>query len=272
MDYEDILWQQDGARVTITMNRPERLNALRGQTIIEMVDAFERAADDETVGVIVLTGAGDRAFCAGGDVQDPSNGMAQKRRGHHLVDRLGAAMRNNGKPIIAKVKGYCIGAGNELNMICDLTIAAESSRFGQAGPKIGTAPLWWGCQYMPMVIGEKKAREVLFLVRQYSAQEALGMGLVNKVVPDDRLDAEVDEWCNDILSRSPQGLRLAKIALNASSDMLYPSMQHGYELMALNHVYGVEPREGIASFQEKRSADWRPFRGGEGPEPAPRGS
>lgn len=268
-DYQDVLWTKDGARVTITMNRPERLNAFRGQTIVELVDAFERAADDESVGVIVLTGAGDRAFCVGGDVQDPSSSMAQKRWGHHMAERLASAMRNNGKPIIARVKGYCIGGGNELNMVCDLTIAAESARFGQAGPKIGTAPLWWGCQYAPLVIGEKRARELLFLVRQYDAHQALQMGLCNAVVPDDQLDAEVDQWCDEILAKSPQGLRLAKIGLNASSDLLYSSVQHGYELMALNHVHGDEVQEGIGAFQAKRSPDWRRFRGGEGPEPAP---
>ena len=265
--YEDIIFETGGGRATITINRPERLNAFRGQTIVELVDAFERCADDESVGVIVLTGAGDRAFCVGGDVQDPSRTAAEKRRGHHLADRLASAMRNNGKPIICRVRGYCIGGGNELNMVCDLTISGESGRFGQAGPKIGTAPLWWGCQYIPMVVGEKKAREILFLTRQYSAQEALEMGLVNRVVPDDALDSEVDAWCDEILRRSPQGLRLAKIALNAASDVLYSSVQHGYELMTLNHVFGDEPREGIASFQQKRPADWRPFRGGQGPEP-----
>lgn len=269
--YQDILVDRSGGRMTITMNRPERLNAFRGQTIVELTEAFEQAADDESVGVIVLTGAGDKAFCVGGDVQDPSSGMAQKRRGHHLADRLAAAMRNNGKPIIAAVRGYCIGGGNELNMICDLTVAGESARFGQAGPKIGMAPLWWGCQYMPHVLGEKKARELIFLVRQYDAHTAMGMGLCNTVVPDDRLEAEVDAWCDEILAKSPQGLRLAKIALNASSDLLYSSVQHGYELMALNHVHGDEPATGIAAFQAKQTPDWRPFRGGEGPEPPTRG-
>ncbi|MFN8109165.1 MAG: enoyl-CoA hydratase-related protein [Thermoleophilia bacterium] len=267
-DYEDILFRRDGARVTITINRPDRLNAFRGRTILDLIDAFEYCADDEGVGVIVLTGAGDRAFCVGGDVQDPTDSMARKRAGHHLADRLAAAMRNNGKPIIARVKGYCIGGGNELNMVCDLTVSGESGRFGQAGPKIGMAPLWWGCQYIPMVTGEKKAREVLFLVRQYTAHQALEMGLVNTVVPDDELDAEVDRWCEEILRMSPQGLRLAKIALNAASDSLHSSVQHGYELMALNHIHGPEPKEGIAAFQNRRMPDWRPFRDGAGIDPA----
>jgi dihydroxynaphthoic acid synthetase len=267
VQFEDLLYEVAGGRATITINRPDRLNAFRVQTVEELATAFEAAADDETVGVIVLTGAGERAFCVGGDVQDPTRTAAEKRHLHHLHDRLALGIRNNGKPVIARVRGYCIGGGNELNVMCDLTISGESGRFGQAGPKIGSAPLWWGCQLMPAIVGEKKAREILYLTRQYSAQEALAMGLINAVVPDDELDAEVDAWCTQILQRSPVGLRLAKIAMNASTDLLWGAVQHGVELVALNHVYGDEPKEGIASFQEKRKPDWRKFRGGEGPDP-----
>jgi dihydroxynaphthoic acid synthetase len=265
--FEDILYEVGAGRATITINRPERLNAFRSQTIAELAEAFEAAADDEAVGVIVFTGAGERAFCVGGDVREPTRTAAEKRHLHHLHDRLGLAIRNNGKPIIVKVRGYCIGGGNELNVICDLTLSGASGKFGQAGPKIGSAPLWWGCQLLPQVVGEKKAREILYLTRQYSAEEALAMGLVNAVVPDEELDAEVDRWCDQILRRSPQGLRLAKIAMNTATDALYSGVQHGLELVALNHVYGPEPKEGIASFQEKRPADWRKFREGQGPEP-----
>jgi naphthoate synthase/2-ketocyclohexanecarboxyl-CoA hydrolase len=267
LSYEDILYEVDRGRATITINRPDRLNAFRSQTIRELSEAFEAAADDESVGVIVFTGAGERAFCVGGDVRDPTRTAAQKRALHHLHDRLACAIRNNGKPVLVRVRGYCIGGGNELNVLCDITISGESGRFGQAGPRIGSAPLWWGCQLMPLVVGEKKAREILYLTRQYSAEEALAMGLVNTVVPDAELDAEVDRWCEEILKRSPQGLRLAKIAMNASSDQLYGAVQHGVELVAINHVWGPEPQEGIASFQEKRPADWRKFRDGQGPEP-----
>ena len=265
--FEDILYEVADARATITINRPDRLNAFRSQTIRELAEAFEAAADDERVGVIVFTGAGERAFCVGGDVREPTRTATEKRALHHLHDRLGLAIRNNGKPIIVRVRGYCIGGGNELNVLCDLTVTGTSGRFGQAGPKIGSAPLWWGCQLLPAVVGEKKAREILYLTRQYSAEEALAMGLVNAVVPDEELDAEVDRWCAEILKRSPQGLRLAKIALNAQTDQLYSAVQHGLELVALNHVWGPEPKEGIASFQEKRPADWRKFRDGQGPEP-----
>ena len=265
--FEDILYEVADARATITINRPDRLNAFRSQTIRELAEAFEAAADDEAVGVIVFTGAGERAFCVGGDVREPTRTMAEKRVAHIDAPRLATAMRDNGKPILCRVRGYCIGGGNELNMISDLTVSGASGRFGQAGPRIGNAPLWWGCQLLPAVVGEKKAREILYLTRQYSAEEALAMGLVNAVVPDEELDAEVDRWCAEILRRSPQGLRLAKIALNARTDALYSSTNHGMELMALNHVHGPEPAEGIASFQEKRPADWRKFREGQGPEP-----
>ena len=267
VSYEDVLYEVADGRATITINRPERLNAFRVQTIRELADAFEAAADDASVGVIVFTGAGERAFCVGGDVREPTRTAAEKRGLHHLHDRLAVAIRNNGKPIIVRVRGYCIGGGNELNVLCDLTISGTSGRFGQAGPKIGSAPLWWGCQLMPAIVGEKKAREILYLTRQYTAEEALAMGLVNAVVPDEELDAEVDRWCTEILRRSPQGLRLAKLALNAATDQLYSAVQHGVELVAINHVYGPEPQEGIASFQEKRPADWRKFREGQGPEP-----
>lgn len=267
-EFEDILYEVEGGRATITINRPERLNAFRGQTILELCEAFERAGDDEAVGVIVFTGAGDRAFCVGGDVMEPTRTMQEKRQGHLLGPRLAGAMRGNGTPIICRVRGWCIGGGNELNIISDLTISDTTGRFGQAGPKIGSAPLWWGCQLMPAIVGEKKAREILFLTRHYSAEEALAMGLINRVVDPAVLDAEVDAWCDDILRRSPQGLRMAKIAMNTATDALYSSVNHGMELMALNHVYGPEPGEGIRSFQEKRPADWRRFRDGEGPEPA----
>jgi naphthoate synthase/2-ketocyclohexanecarboxyl-CoA hydrolase len=265
--YQDILYEVAGGRATITINRPERLNAFRGRTILELCEAFEAAADDEAVGVIVFTGAGDRAFCVGGDVREPTRTMAEKRVADIDAPRLATAMRDNGKPIVCRVRGYCIGGGNELNMISDLTISGASGRFGQAGPRIGNAPLWWGSQLIPALVGEKKAREVLFLTRQYSAGEALRMGLINAVVEPADLDAEVDRWCTEILRRSPQGLRLAKIALTTATGALYSSTNHGMELMALNHVYGPEPQEGIRSFQEKRPADWRPFREGQGPEP-----
>ena len=245
MEYEDILFEVGGGRATITINRPERLNAFRGRTILELCDAFERAGDDEAVGVIIFTGAGERAFCVGGDVMEPTRTMQEKREGHILGPRLASAMRNNGTPIICRVRGWCIGGGNELNIMSDLTITDTTGRFGQAGPKIGSAPLWWGCELMPAVVGEKKAREILFLVRHYDAHEARAMGLVNQVVDPGELDAAVDEWCDEILRKSPQGLRMAKMSMNTRTDALYGSVNAGMELMAINHVYGPEPQGGI---------------------------
>ena len=174
--------------------------------------------------MIVFTGAGERAFCVGGDVREPTRTMAEKRAAHIDAPRLATPCATTASRSSAACAGYCIGGGNELNMISDLTISGTSGRFGQAGPRIGNA-LWWGSQLIPAVAGEKRGREVLFITRQYDAEEALRMGLVNAVVPDEELDAEVERWCAEILRRSPQGLRLAKMALNARTDALYSSDQ-----------------------------------------------
>jgi naphthoate synthase/2-ketocyclohexanecarboxyl-CoA hydrolase len=200
-------------------------------------------------------------------VREPTRTTGEKRALARVHDRLAIAMRNNGKPIVLRVRGYCIGGGNEINLLCDLTISGTSGRFGQAGPRIGSAPTWWGCQLLPLTVGEKKAREILYLTRQYSAEEALAMGLVNRVVPDEELDVEVDRWCTEILRRSPQGLRLAKLGLNASGDRMYSSVEQSLELLVLNQI-APEIQEGIAAFREKRPPDWRRFRAGAGPPPA----
>ena len=267
MQFDDLLYEVSDGRATITINRPKKLNAFRTETVEELATAFEAAADDESVGVVLFQGAGEKAFCVGGDIGSPTTTGAQKRHLMRTHQRLGVAMRENGMPIICRVQGWCVGGGHELHMLSDLTIASESARFGMAEAEIGAAALWWGCQYLPALVGEKKAREMLFLGRKYSAREALDMGLVNTVVADDQLDAECDKWCEDILKLSPQGLRAAKIGLNTITDQLYSSNSYGAEIETLNHLYGPEPKEGIASFQEKRHADWRKFREGAGPEP-----
>ena len=268
MEYEDILFEVADGRATLTINRPERLNAFRGQTMMELIDAFERCADDESVGVIVLTGAGDRAFCVGGDVREPTATEHEKREQVGLYLRLGEAMRTCGVPILLRVRGWCIGAGHEINVIADLTISGESGMFGQAGTRLGWAPVWWTAQALARSVGEKRAREVVFLSRRYPAREALRMGLVNAVVADEDLDAEVDRWCEAILRRSPQGIRMAKLALNAGSDAARGSILPSIEMNVLNHVHGPDPAEGIAAFQEGRPPDWRPMRAAQGPEPA----
>ncbi len=170
-------------------------------------------------------------------------------------------------PVVLRVRGYCIGAGHEINVIADLTISGASGVFGQAGTRLGWAPTWWVAQMLARTVGEKRAREIVYLSRRYSAEEALAMGLVNVVVPDERLDDEVDRWCRAILRDSPEGLRLAKIGLNAGSDSARGSILPSIEANVLNHLHGPDPAEGISAFQEGRPADWRPQRSGQGPLP-----
>ncbi len=255
-EFEDVLYEVADGRATITINRPDRLNAFRRQTVRELAEAFEAAADDEAVGVIVFTGAGERAFCVGGDVRDPTRTAAEKRNLHHLHDRLGLAIRNNGKPIIVKVRGYCIGGGNELNVLCDLTISGASGKFGQAGPKIGSAPLWWGCQLLPLTVGEKKAREILYLTRQYSAEEALAMGLVNAVVPDEELDAEVDAIVAQLAAGPTASFGAVKRLLSSSATSTFAD-QLGAEATSIAALAGAPTgQEGIAAFLAKRKPEF----------------
>jgi dihydroxynaphthoic acid synthetase len=260
MSYEDILYTVKDGVATITINRPEKRNAFRGETLEELTDAFRSAEDDRTVGVIVLTGAGDKAFCAGGDIkwEEDSDMMGAHQLARRSVT-LSMVMRGCGKPVIARVRGFAIGGGNELNLLCDLTIASEDSTFGQAGPKMGSVPIWWGTQLLPRVIGEKRAREVVMLCNRYTAQEAFEMGWINKVVPVDELDAAVDEWCQRLLELSPQALRVAKLSLNFESDQLWPSVLHGYQMISF--IHGTEEfHEGTQAFLEKRKADFARFR------------
>ncbi len=265
--YEDITLEIGGGRATIMINRPKRLNALRTTTLCELCDALAKISDDPAIGVLVLTGAGERAFCVGGDVREPTRSEREKREQVGLYLRLGELLRGCGIPVILRVRGYCIGAGHEMNVIADLTISGTSGVFGQAGTRLGWAPAWWAAQMLGRTVGEKRAREIVYLSRRYSAEEALEMGLVNVVVPDLRLDEEVDRWCKEILSNSPEGLRLAKTGLNAASDTARGSILPSIEANVLNHLHGPDPAEGIRAFQEGRPADWRPMRRGQGPVP-----
>lgn len=260
LELQDVIYEAKDGVSRITINRPDKLNAFRNQTVLDLVSAFEEAQRDHTVGVVVLTGAGGRAFCVGGDVETLGN-LDQKsgRELHQNLMRLAALMRNLGKPVIAAVNGYCMGGGNELNVFCDLTIATEKSRFAQVGPRVGSVPMWGATQLLPRIMGEKRAREMIFLCREYTAQEAYEMGLVNKVVPEEEFEAEVDRWCQALLDKSPQSIRLAKASLNFESDLLYPSLIHGGEL--LGFIWGSdETLEGTRAFLEKRKADFRQFR------------
>ncbi len=255
-DFEDILYEKDGRIARITINRPEVRNALRSKTREELAIAVEDAWLDDEIGVMVMTGAGDRAFSAGGDLSwivDPKKKVDNYYMKVHY--RLANAMRNCGKPIIARVNGYCIGGGNELNMLCDLTIASEDSVFGQAGPLVGSAPVWYGMQLLQESVGYKKAREIVFLCNRYTAEEAERLGWVNKVVPKNKLDEEVDAWCKRMLEMSPQSLRIAKFQLNFASDILSPQITQGLEL-ARFFLKSPEMVEGATAFLEKRKPDF----------------
>ena len=258
--YTDVLYEVDQGVATITINRPQRLNALSPHSLDEMADAIERATADRAVGVIVITGAGTKAFCAGGDLGEVAGNNDEgdtSDMGKREVLRWVNSFRQATKPVIAKVRGYCIGLGNELNLLCDLTIAGTSAQFGQAGPRVGSVPMVGGTQLLPLVCGFKRAKEVLFLCRRYSGQAAVEIGLANVVVDDEQLDAEVERWVDELLEKSPQSLRLGKLSLSYLFDMQWPSLQHGIELTGWM-VRSSEMQEGAAAFMDKRKPNFRP--------------
>lgn len=260
MKFEDIIYEVKEGIAKITINRPEKHNIFRSKTLDEMIAAFEMVENDKTVGVVILTGAGERAFCAGGDMSEM--GKLNPTIGREFLGKclkLSETMRGISKPIIAAVNGYCLGGGNELNLFCDLTIASEKAIFGQTGPSVGSAPIWGGTQILPRVVGEKKAREMAFLCQRYSATEAEKMGLCNKVVPPEKLMKEAESWAKRILEMSPQSIKLTRTSFNFAIDALYPSFTHGRELLAL--AYGSdELTEGMDAFLEKRKPDFKKFR------------
>jgi naphthoate synthase len=229
MDFEDLIYTKAEGIARIVINRPRVYNAFRTKTIKEMCLALEDAELDPEMRVVVLRGAGDKAFCTGGDAQE-STGVGYDRemdywhmRNHHLLRALS-------KPVIAAVNGWAVGGGHILHIICDLSIAADTAKFGQAGPRVGSFDAGFGAAYLARVVGEKKAREMWFLCRTYTAQEALEMGLVNKVVPLAELDAEVIKWCREIMELSPTAIKFLKAAFNADTD----------------HVFGSEAMSGVA--------------------------
>lgn len=260
MKLTDVLYEAQDGVARITINRPEKYNAFREETLDDLIAAFSEAEADRTVGVIVLTGAGDKAFCSGGDIawedgSDPSGAARMNRR----TSMLSLIMRGCGKPVIARVNGHAVGGGNELQMLCDLTIASDDSKFGQAGPKMGSVPVWWGTQLLPRVVGERRAREIVMLCEPIPAPRAVEIGLINKCVPAGELDAAVDDWCTRLLSLSPQALRVAKLSLNFESDQLWASVQHGQQM--INFIHGTEEfHEGTRAFLEKRAPDFNRFR------------
>ena len=258
MEYQDILYNEADGVATITIDRPEKMNAFRGQTCEELIHAFNRAGWNKDIGVIVLTGAGDRAFCTGGD-QSAHEGPYDGRGTIGLpVEELQSVIRDVPKPVIARVQGYAIGGGNVLAVICDLTIAADTAQFGQVGPKVGSVDPGFGTAYLAQVVGEKKAREIWYLCRRYMGEQAVEMGLANTVVPADELDAEVDRWCAEILERSPTAIAIAKRSFNAATENLRGISSMGMQALALYYDTD-ESREGVNAFMEKRKPEFRKF-------------
>lgn len=259
MDYQDIRYEVRDHVATLTIDRPRVMNAFRARTCEELIHALHRAGWDREVGAIVLTGAGDRAFCTGGDQSSHAEdgGYAGGRGTIGMpVEEVHTVMRDVPKPVVAKVRGYAIGGGNVLATVCDLTLAAESAVFGQVGPKMGSVDPGFGTAYLARVVGEKKAREMWFLCRRYSAHEAREMGLVNEVFPDDQLDAGVDAWCRELVARSPTAIALAKRSMNADSESIRGLASLGFQGVAL--YYGTdESKEGGAALREKRAPDFR---------------
>ncbi|WP_434120602.1 1,4-dihydroxy-2-naphthoyl-CoA synthase [Salinicoccus roseus] len=259
-EYREIKYEFYNGIAKVTINRPEVRNAFTPLTVTEMIDAFTRARDDQNVGVIVLAGEGDMAFCSGGD---------QKVRGHggyvgeDEVPRLNVLdlqrlIRVIPKPVVAMVSGYAIGGGHVLHVVCDLTIAADNARFGQTGPKVGSFDAGYGAGYLARIVGHKKAREIWYLCRQYNADEALEMGLVNTVVPLEELEDETVQWCEEMMQHSPTALRMLKAGMNADTDGLAGLQQMAGDATLLYYTTD-EAKEGREAFKEKRKPDFGQF-------------
>lgn len=259
-EYSDILFEQHGRVARITINRPEVYNAFRPQTVMEMLDAVAYTREAQNVGVLLLTGAGDKAFCSGGDQRVKGQGGYVDANGVPRLNVLDLhkAIRSLPKPVIALVNGYSIGGGNVLQVVCDLTIASDNARFGQVGPKVGSFDGGFGSSYLARCVGQKKAREIWFLCRQYTAAEALEMGMVNKVVPLERLEDEAMEWCDDILKRSPMAIRMIKRALNAELDGQHGLMELAGDATLMFYMM-AEAQEGKNAFLEKRDPNFDDF-------------
>ncbi len=258
--YTDIIYQRAEGIAKITINRPEVRNAFRPETVIELIDAFAHARDDASIGVVLFTGAGDKAFCSGGDqrVRGGAGYVGKDRIPRLNVLDLQRQIRTLPKPVIAVVAGYAIGGGNVLATVCDLTIAADNAVFGQTGPKVGSFDAGYGSTYLARIVGHKKAREIWYLCRQYSAAEALEMGLVNAVVPLDRLEEEAVRWARELLDKSPMALRLLKAAFNADTDGLAGLVQLGGDATLL-YYHTEEAQEGRNAYLQKRKPDFKKF-------------
>ncbi|MDD5240570.1 MAG: 1,4-dihydroxy-2-naphthoyl-CoA synthase [Sulfuricella sp.] len=260
-EFNDVLYHQAEGIARIAINRPEVRNAFRPQTVSELIEAFHHAHMDPGVGAIILTGAGDHAFCAGGDqkVRGDDGGYHDERGVPYLnVLDLQRQIRSLPKPVVAMVAGFAIGGGHVLHLICDLTIAADNARFGQTGPRVGSFDAGFGAGLLARTVGIKKAKEIWFLCRQYDAQEALAMGLVNAVVPLAELENEAVKWCKEMLLLSPTALRMLKSAFNADTDGLAGIQELAGNATALFYMT-EEGQEGRNAWLEKRSPDFSRF-------------
>ena len=260
--FGDITYEIDRGLATITINRPERYNAFRAQTVDELIHAFKLAWASPEVGVVCLTGAGEKAFCTGGDQKQraETGNYGPSESGLFEVESLHRVIRDAPKPIIAAVNGFAIGGGHVLHMLCDLTIASDNAIFGQNGPRVGSFDAGFGTGYMARIIGEKRAREIWFLCRQYTAAQAENWGLINKVVPIDQLKAEVRQWADEILQLSPTSLKVLKQAFNTDTEHFAAIGNMAYTTLA-NFTNSPEAQEGITAFNEKRKPDFSPYRG-----------
>jgi len=273
-DYQDIRYEtglgEAAGIAKITINRPEVRNAFRPETVVELSDAFTRAREDLEVGVVILTGEGPEAFCSGGDQRvrgqrggyvsgaDPTQAGRHEAVGRFEVTDLHIQIRRLPKPVVAMVAGYAVGGGHVLHVVCDLTIAADNARFGQTGPKVGSFDGGFGATVLSRLVGPKKAKEIWFLCRQYDAQEALAMGLVNSVVPLEQLEQETVKWCREMLALSPFALRMLKASFNADEDGLAGIQQLAHDANLLFYM-SEEAQEGRNAYLEKRKPDFTKF-------------
>jgi naphthoate synthase len=263
--FTDITYETAEGMAKITINRPDVHNAFRPQTLFELSEAFDMARDDDAVGVIIFTGAGGKAFCSGGDIRIRGNdgylgddALAKKGVGRLNVLDLQIQIRRTPKPVVAMVAGWAIGGGHVLHVVCDLTIAADNARFGQTGPMVGSFDGGYGSGLLARHVGQKKAREIWFLCRNYDAKEALDMGLVNAVVPLDELEAETVQWAREMLRHSPMALRLLKASMNAADDGLAGVQQLAGDATLLFYLT-EEGQEGRDAYKEKREPNFAKF-------------
>ena len=260
-EYTDVLYEITDGVAVITINRPDRYNALRGRTVDELISALRHAWVDTAVGAVVLTGAGDRAFCAGGDQKEraETGGYGETEMGMFEIERLHQLVRQVPKPVIAAVNGFAIGGGHVLHVLCDVSLAANTARFGQVGPRVGSFDAGFGSAYLARVVGEKRAREIWFFCDQYDAETAERWGLVNRVVPPEELMPLAMEWGRKACSLSPTALKALKHSFNADTDHIIGIQALAFDVLDL-YTKTDEAKEGGAAFNEKRLPDYSPFR------------